>query len=161
LGAMRVHLGEGEADTVVEHLDPHHVASRASADVASQLQALLDHDCPDERRRMKEIMATNPLFVPKWNIDVASERELALAKLKCLCDSKNFGIRDFLTKYAFYSISVAGCALPHARSRSRPRSRPRPLLTHAGSPPPPSPARCASLPHTSAPPSPTCRWPRR
>ncbi len=110
LGALRVHLGEGEADTVVEHLDPHHVASRASADVAGQLQALLDHDCPDERRRMKEIMATNPLFVPKWNIDVASERELALAKLKCLCDSKNFGIRDFRTKYAFYPISVAGCA---------------------------------------------------
>ena len=41
MGALRVHLGEGEADTVVEHLDPHHVASRASADVAGQLQALL------------------------------------------------------------------------------------------------------------------------
>lgn len=134
LGALRVHLNRSireqnvgsvrndpnpvQAGSQTERIEStvasNHLAS--SEDIASQLQALLDHDCPEERRRMKEIMANNPLFVPKWNIGLEAERELALAKLKCLCDSKNFGIRDFRTKY----VLLTSMALLYLRQAAHP-----------------------------------------
>jgi len=84
-------------ERVTVHLAANTVRSSPEAPVAEQLQALLDHDSHEERRRMKEIMATDPLFVPKWNVGLNEERELALRRLKRLCDSKNFSIRDFRT----------------------------------------------------------------
>lgn len=90
LGALRGHLVANAARSSA-------VSARGGAPLADQLQALLDHDSHDERRRMKELMASDPLFVPKWNVGLHEERELALRKLKRLCDSKQFGIRDFRT----------------------------------------------------------------
>jgi acyl-CoA oxidase len=63
--------------------------------VSEELGILLDHDCPEERRALKHIIATDPLFIPKWNLSLHEERELALRRLKRLCDSKLFSIRDF------------------------------------------------------------------
>ena len=73
-------------------------AAPTSADtrVASELQALLDHDCATERAAMKRLMA-DPLFTPRWNISVDKERELALQRLRALCHSGNFSITDFRT----------------------------------------------------------------
>ena len=84
LGALRGHLVANAARSSA-------VSARGGAPLADQLQALLDHDSHDERRRMKEFMASDPLFVPKWNVGLHEERELALRKLKRLCDSKQFG----------------------------------------------------------------------
>jgi len=37
----------------------------------------------------------DPLFIPRWNISIEEERELALERLRRLCHSGNFSITDF------------------------------------------------------------------
>lgn len=69
--------------------------SAGHARVSEQLQAVLDHDCPQERHNLKQLMAHDPLFIPKWNVPLEEERELALERLKRLCHSGNFSILDF------------------------------------------------------------------
>lgn len=71
--------------------------SEGGRDVSSELQSLLDHDCHQERAILKETMTHDPLFVPRWNISLEEERELALERLKRLCLSKAFSIKDFRT----------------------------------------------------------------
>eukprot|EP00887_Chlorella_sp_A99_P005922 scaffold29.g5922.t1 len=66
------------------------------ARIGAELQRLLEHDCFTERDRLKTVMRS-PLFQPRWNISVSEERELALARLRVLCHSGNFSIRDFRT----------------------------------------------------------------
>ena len=66
-----------------------------SSGVSESLQAILDHDCPAERRTLKNLMENDPIFIPKWNISIEEERELALERLKRLCHSGAFSIRDF------------------------------------------------------------------
>ena len=69
--------------------------SGGRSQVSEQLQAMLDHDCPEERRQLKQLMVHDPLFIPKWNLPLEEERELALERLKRLCHSGNFSILDF------------------------------------------------------------------
>lgn len=38
------------------------------------------------------------LFVPCFNISIADERELALKRLKRICDAKLFSVTDFYTQ---------------------------------------------------------------
>jgi acyl-CoA oxidase len=66
-----------------------------SSGVSESLQAILDHDCPAERTALKTLMENDPIFIPKWNISIEEERELALERLKRLCHSGAFSIRDF------------------------------------------------------------------
>lgn len=76
-----------------------HIALSPTAsfgNVSSELQLLLDHDCPEERANLKDLMK-DPLFTPKWNISIDEERELALERLRRLCLSNNFSIKDFRT----------------------------------------------------------------
>ena len=74
------------------HTNP---TSGGHARVSEEMQAMLDHDCPEERRRLKQLMVQDPLFIPKWNLPLEEERELALERLKRLCHSGNFSILDF------------------------------------------------------------------
>ncbi len=43
------------------------------------------------------IIVGNPLFVPRYNMSLAEERELALQRLQAVCNQKYFSVRDFLT----------------------------------------------------------------
>jgi len=71
-------------------------ATRASNGVVAELQHLLDHDNYEARAKLKELMR-DPLFIPRWNISIEEERELALERLRVLCHSGNFSINDFKT----------------------------------------------------------------
>lgn len=68
----------------------------AALSVGSELQHLLDHDCREERQRMKDLMR-DPLFTPRWAIPIDEERDLALKRLQVLFDSGNFSVNDFRT----------------------------------------------------------------
>eukprot|EP00803_Ostreobium_quekettii_P004024 evm.model.scf_590.4 EVM.evm.TU.scf_590.4 scf_590:26976-29367(+) len=50
----------------------------------SELQRLLDHDSHEMRARLKDFM-NQELFVPRFNVPLEEERELALARLKAVC----------------------------------------------------------------------------
>ncbi|GMH40366.1 hypothetical protein BSKO_08270 [Bryopsis sp. KO-2023] len=60
----------------------------------SELQRLLEHDNFDMRKRLKDFM-DQPLFVPRYDVSLVEERELALARLLAICQRGFFSVRDF------------------------------------------------------------------
>jgi acyl-CoA oxidase len=98
-GTMGGRAPESAAGAPTHAAGAGHLAANLTAApnaLGAELQALLDHDCPRERQRLKALMA-DPLFTPRWNVSVAEERELALARLRKMCSSGCFSITDFRT----------------------------------------------------------------
>ncbi len=58
------------------------------------MQRLLDHDNIETRDALKELFK-GELFVPRYNVAMAEERELALRRLQAICDHKLISVRDF------------------------------------------------------------------
>lgn len=83
IGALSRHM-----DDATRHVD-------RDVPIARMLQSILDHDCPEERKKLKQVMVSDSLFVPRWNVSVSEERELAFERLKRLCQTGCFSIKDF------------------------------------------------------------------
>lgn len=101
---LRHPTGAGGRASLLAGVDMHVHDSRVDVDsnnkgtvVGMELQRMLDHDCEEERKCLKVLMCQDPLFVPKWNLGLEEERELALERLKRLCHSGTFSIEDFKT----------------------------------------------------------------
>ena len=60
----------------------------------SKMADLIDHDNHDQRLQMRKLLG-QPQFVPCYNIALDAERELALSRLKEICDSKHISVLDF------------------------------------------------------------------
>jgi len=60
----------------------------------SKMMELIDHDNHDQRQVMRKLLG-EPLFVPRYNIALDAERELALTRLKEICDRKHISVLDF------------------------------------------------------------------
>lgn len=78
---------------------PQQVASSGSDAIqfdVKQLQRLLDHDNHDMREEVKEFMK-HEVYIPRYDISLEEERELALQRLKALCQAGFFSILDFKT----------------------------------------------------------------
>lgn len=58
------------------------------------LQRLLDHDNHEMRERMKEFMKQD-VYIPRYDIDLREERELALERLKRICQAGFVSVTDF------------------------------------------------------------------
>lgn len=56
---------------------------------------LLDHDNHEKRAKFRKILSEDPLMTPKYNISLDEERELALKRLKKLCDKGFISVLDF------------------------------------------------------------------
>ena len=67
---------------------------KPSFDVA-QMMHLLDHDNHEKRAKFRKILSEDPLMTPKYNISVDEERDLALKRLKKLCDQGFISVLDF------------------------------------------------------------------
>ena len=83
--------------TVVSQLDPQQLRAewgKPSFEVV-QMTRLLDHDNLEKRAKFRKILAEDPLLVPKYNISLDEERELALKRLKKLCDQGFISVLDF------------------------------------------------------------------
>ena len=68
--------------------------TNASFDI-SQMTSLLEHDNRETRSALKELFK-DPLFTPRYALTLPEERELALARLKALCENKSISVRDFI-----------------------------------------------------------------
>ena len=67
---------------------------KPSFDVAKMIH-LLDHDNHDKRAKFRKIFSEDPLMTPKYNIPLDEERDLALKRLKKLCDQGFISVLDF------------------------------------------------------------------
>jgi len=75
------------------------------------MNTLLEPDNREERHRMKEFLR-DPLYIPRYNLTVAQERDLALKRLQRICDAKLISVKDFLTNphRIFSAHEIAGFA---------------------------------------------------
>ena len=75
--------------------------TNASFDI-SQMTSLLEHDNRETRSALKELFK-DPLFTPRYALTLPEERELALARLKALCENKSISVRDLSTTHTVSS----------------------------------------------------------
>merc|ERR1719479_868033 len=68
---------------------------RKSIDV-DELNKLLAHHHHELRANVKKALDTDPIFLPKYNMSLHEERELALARLKKICGTNTFSVRAFM-----------------------------------------------------------------
>ena len=61
-----------------------------------KLQFLLEHDNHQERQALKDMLASDPLFRPKFGLSLTEERRIALERLKRICDGKHISVFDFI-----------------------------------------------------------------
>merc|ERR1711899_653577 len=59
-----------------------------------QLKPLLDHDNHEMRDKFRDFIS-EPVMVPRYNISLAEERELALRRLQRICDNDFISVKDF------------------------------------------------------------------
>ena len=82
---------------VLWQLDPQKLRDewgKPSFDVA-QMTHLLDHDNHEKRAKFRKVFSEDPFMTPKYNISVDEERDLALKRLKKLCDQGFISVLDF------------------------------------------------------------------
>lgn len=60
----------------------------------STLKHMLDHDNHEMRDKMRRFM-DDPLWIPRYNISLDEEREMALVRLKKICDAGLISVLDF------------------------------------------------------------------
>ena len=59
-----------------------------------KLARLLEHDNHDSRRQLKQLLSQD-IFTPRYNIPLAEEREIALQRLKLICNKGFISVLDF------------------------------------------------------------------
>ena len=59
-----------------------------------QLKHLLDHDNHEMRDKFRDFIS-EPVMVPRYNISLEEERELALRRLQRICDNDFISVLDF------------------------------------------------------------------
>ena len=59
------------------------------------MHAHLEQDHLEMKREMISYLSQNELFTPKYNIPLSEERELALQRLKAICDNKFISVFNF------------------------------------------------------------------
>lgn len=60
----------------------------------AKLMHLLDHDNHDLRNKYRRLFK-DPLFIPRYNISVNMEREIAFERLKKICEQGLISVLDF------------------------------------------------------------------
>lgn len=59
-----------------------------------KMTELLDHDNHEMRKQFRQFVS-DPIMIPKYNISLAEEREVALQRLKRICDAGFLSVLDF------------------------------------------------------------------
>lgn len=71
-----------------------HATTRGGKFSVEELQKVLDHDNHEVRQRMKEFMKQD-VYIPRYDVDLREERELALERLKRICQAGFLSVTDF------------------------------------------------------------------
>lgn len=64
-------------------------------DLTRSLALALTPDNREHRQRIKTFLQSSPLFAPRYDIPLASERELALHRLRAVCKMGVLSVKDF------------------------------------------------------------------
>ncbi|CAG8474108.1 3469_t:CDS:10 [Diversispora eburnea] len=59
------------------------------------LRYFLEHDNHDNRKEMLEFIAKDPIYIPRYNVSLEFEREIALQRLKKIADKGFISVFDF------------------------------------------------------------------
>merc|ERR1712004_61762 len=74
-----------------------------------KLTHLLDHDNHEMRQKFRQFIS-EPVMIPRYNISLAEERELALRRLQRICDNDFISVLDFwnnpLRIFAAYELAA-------------------------------------------------------
>jgi len=62
-----------------------------------KLRDFLWHDNLETRKRFLELVTSSDLWIPKWNVPLAEQREIAFKRLQAISKAKLFSVKDFLT----------------------------------------------------------------
>eukprot|EP01135_Chromosphaera_perkinsii_P005449 Nk52_evm7s351 gene=Nk52_evmTU7s351 len=75
------------------------------------MQDIIEHDNLEMRQKLKEFLK-DPIYVPRYNMSLEDERELALQRLQKICNEDFISVKDFLTNphRIFAAHEVAGLA---------------------------------------------------
>lgn len=68
----------------------------SNKDLVNNLTHFLDHDNHETRAKWRHVLKED-LFIPRYNISLAEERDLAYKRLKRICDEKLISVYDFQT----------------------------------------------------------------
>jgi acyl-CoA oxidase len=61
------------------------------------IRRILQHDNHENRDKMADFMAKDPLYIPRYNVPLSTEREVALQRLTKLAKNRFFSVFDFET----------------------------------------------------------------
>ncbi|CAG8527122.1 14127_t:CDS:10 [Cetraspora pellucida] len=70
------------------------MAAPSSKDFAA-IKHLLEHDNHKNRKAMLDFVAKDPIYIPRYNVSLEFEREIALQRLKKLADQGFISVYDF------------------------------------------------------------------
>jgi len=71
----------------------------------AKLTKLLDHDNHEMRAELRHFLSKDQ-FRPKYDIRLPQERELALTRLKAICDKKFISVLDFWQVCTYFLLAV-------------------------------------------------------
>ena len=79
---------------------------------------LLDHHNHKTREGLRELFK-DPIFVPKYNMSLEEERQLAYDRLKRICNSGLFSVKDFWTnpRNIFAAHEITGMVDPSTTTK--------------------------------------------
>ena len=83
--------GDASSRSSIQHLRSKWGPASFNVD---KMTHLIDHDTHDQRQQMRKLLSES-LFTPRYNIALDAERELALTRLKEICNSKHISVLDF------------------------------------------------------------------
>lgn len=61
-----------------------------------ELRRILDHDNIAMRDVLRQLLESDPIFIPQFHLSLPQERELALQRLKKFTDTKLFSVKNFI-----------------------------------------------------------------
>lgn len=76
------------------------MASTTSAPAPFSPETLRDflwHDNIDSRKKFVELVTTDDIWLPKYNLTLPEQRDLAFKRLQLISKAKIFSVKDFLT----------------------------------------------------------------
>jgi len=84
----------------------------------NEVSKMLDHHNFKTREGLRNLFK-DPLFVPKYNLSLAEERQLAYDRLKRICDSGLFSVKDFWTnpRNIFAAHEITGMVDPSTTTK--------------------------------------------
>jgi len=82
-------------DHVLPELPKAEANSSLNARDIEQISILINHDNHENRKKIQDLIQSNPAFLPYFNQPLDDQREAALRRLKAFCQARIISVKDF------------------------------------------------------------------